>query len=219
VVSDALALAIKQRGRAALAFAGGSTPAALYERLAGLGVEWPRVDAFFSDERAVPPDDPDSNYRMVRERLLDRAQVPPANVHRMRGEDADHERAARDYEQEVRAAVPLADALPRFDLILLGIGDDGHTASLFPGSKALDERERLVIAVWAEAKQTWRLSFTFPLINAAARVMFTVAGAAKVAPLSLVLSPERRSFLPAARVAPTNGQLTILADKAALGMA
>jgi 6-phosphogluconolactonase len=219
VVKDVLTNAIAARGRAAIALAGGSTPAGLYERLAVLSVDWPRVDVFFGDERAVPPDHPDSNYRMARERLLDRAKVPPQNVHRMRGEEADHERAARDYEQEVMSVVPRAGDVPRFDVILLGIGEDGHTASLFPGTKALDERVRLVVPVWSEAKQTWRLSFTFKLIDAAARVMFIVAGAAKAPVLCQIVSPEKRSFLPAARVAPVDGTITVLADKAALGMA
>src|SRR3954447_24384567 len=131
------ARAIAGRGRFRVALAGGSTPRALYPRLLGAG-DWTRADVFFGDERAVPPDDPQSNYRMARETLLDPARVPAANVFRWRAEAPDLDSAARDYERALRGAAP-----PWLDLVLLGLGPDGHTASLFPGTAALAVEDRL----------------------------------------------------------------------------
>jgi 6-phosphogluconolactonase len=153
-----------------LALAGGTTPRRVYELLAARELPWPRVEIWFGDERCVPPDDEQSNYAMARAALLERAQLPPANVHRMRGELADRDAAARAYE----AALPA-----RLDLLLLGIGPDGHTASLFPGSSALRERQRRVVAVVGPKPPPNRLTITPPVIAAAARVVVLATGAEK----------------------------------------
>ena len=153
-----------------LALAGGTTPKRVYELLGARPLPWPRVQFWFGDERCVAPDDPASNYAMARAALLERAQPPAANVHRMRGELADRDAAAREYE----AALP-----PQLDLLLLGIGPDGHTASLFPGSKALRERGRRVVAVTGPKPPPNRLTITPPVIAAAARVLVLATGAEK----------------------------------------
>ena len=154
--------AIAARGRFRIALAGGSTPRALYPHLV-TGVDWTRTDVFFGDERAVPPDDPQSNYRMARETLLEPARVPPANVLRWRGEAADLDAAARDYEQALRAG----GARPLLDLALLGLGPDGHTASLFPGTTALAARSGWRSPSTSPALATRRLTLTYPALLAA----------------------------------------------------
>jgi 6-phosphogluconolactonase len=177
--------AIAARGRFRLALAGGSTPRALYAQLAAASdVDWERVDLFFGDERAVPPDDAQSNYRMARETLLAPARVPPENVRRLRGEDPDLDAAARDYE----AALGGPEA-PPLDVVLLGMGADGHTASLFPGTAGLDERRRLCVAVEVPQLATHRLTLTYPALLAARDVMFLIAGADKADTLASVLGP------------------------------
>jgi 6-phosphogluconolactonase len=179
--------AIAARGRFRLALAGGSTPRALYAYLAAApDVDWTRTDLFFGDERAVPPDDAQSNYRMANETLFAPARVPPENIRRLRGEGPDLDAAARDYE----AALGGADA-PPLDLTVLGMGADGHTASLFPGTAALDERRRLVVAVDVPQLKTHRLSLTYPALLASRDVMFLVCGADKAETLAAVLGPTR----------------------------
>ncbi|HVZ72216.1 MAG TPA: 6-phosphogluconolactonase [Polyangia bacterium] len=182
------AAAIAARGRFRIALAGGSTPRALYAHLASAhDVDWARTDVFFGDERCVPPDDAQSNFRMARETLLTPAGVPPENVHRLRGEDADLDRAARDYEAALGPA--------RLDLALLGMGGDGHTASLFPGTAALDEGRRLCVANEVPQLKTRRLTLTYPALLGAHDVLFLVAGADKAATLRDVLNApldERR---------------------------
>jgi 6-phosphogluconolactonase len=165
--------AIADRGRCALAVAGGRTPEPAYRELASAAsIDWKRVEVFFSDERAVAPDDPESNYRMVRLALLSRVPIPADQVHRMEAERADRDAAAREYER----------LLPRpLDILLLGIGPDGHTASLFPGSAALDERERLVLPVIGPKPPAERLTITPPVIAAARRVAVLASGADKAA--------------------------------------
>jgi len=168
-----LAGAIAARGSCALALAGGRTPEPVYRELASDSrVAWSRVDVFFSDERAVPPDDPESNYRMVRLALLSRVPIPPGQVHRMEAERRDRDAAAMEYER----------ILPRrLDILLLGMGADGHTASLFPGSAALDERDRRVIPVVGAKAPAARLTITPPVIEAARTVAVIAAGADKAA--------------------------------------
>jgi 6-phosphogluconolactonase len=161
--------ALAARGAFRIALTGGATPRATYELLAREPLEWPRVHAFFGDERCVPPDDAASNWRMAHEALL--AHVP-AQVARMRGE-LPPEEGARRYEEELRAA--FGEGVPRFDLVLLGLGEDGHVASLFPGSPALEERERRCAATVAP-DGTPRLTLTLPVLCAAAEVMFIVSG-------------------------------------------
>jgi 6-phosphogluconolactonase len=176
--------AIAARGRFRLALAGGSTPRALYAQLAArTDVDWTRVDLFFGDERTVPPEDPQSNFRMARETLLVPAGVPPENVRRLRGEDADLDGAARAYEEALGgpSAAPL-------DLALLGMGADGHTASLFPGTSALDVTDRQCVAVDVPAMKTRRLTLTYPTLMAARDVLFLIAGADKATTLHEVLN-------------------------------
>jgi 6-phosphogluconolactonase len=199
------AAAIAARGRFRVALAGGSTPRALYPHLV-TGIDWTRADVFFGDERAVPPDDPQSNYRMARETLLDPARVPEANVFRWRAEAADLDGAARDYEQALRAR----GEPPWLDLALLGLGPDGHTASLFPGTPALQVEDRLAVAVEVPALATRRLTLTYPALLGAAHVMFLVTGREKRTALAEVLRPG--STLPAARVIQRSTPVRILCD-------
>lgn len=188
------AAAMKARGRFTVALAGGSTPAALYRLLSQAPyrgqVDWSRTLVFFGDERCVPPEHPWSNYRMARETLLDHVPLPPENIYRMAGERAPED-AAADYARALRRAFGLRGAArPQFDLILLGMGDDGHTASLFPGTAALMERRRLVVALVPPGyvqPAIPRITLTLPVLNAARHVMFLVAGANKAEKVRAVL--------------------------------
>lgn len=209
--------AIADRGRFAVALAGGSTPRPLYARLAEPPlvnrVDWARVHLFWGDERNVPPSHPDSNYRMSRRTLLDRVPIPPENIHRIQGELEPHEAAAH-YRLELQRVLGGGG---RFDLIILGMGPDGHTASLFPDAAVLDEQERSFVAVYVEKLDSWRLTLTLPAINAARHVLFLVSGESKAEALSRVRSGER---LPAGMVQPVEGDLIWLVDRdAAAGLA
>jgi 6-phosphogluconolactonase len=219
----AAALAAKQ-ARFTLALAGGSTPRRLYELLADPAaayrarLPWRRIHFFWGDERHVPPDHPDSNYRMAREAMLDRVPVEPASIHRIASELPDARQAAAEYERELRGffALPPRGAWPRFDYLLLGLGEEGHTASLFPGSPALRERERLVAAPWVEAQQTFRITVTPPVLDHAARVVLLVSGEQKAAALAEVLTGEYRPRrYPAQVVCPADGEVLWLVDRAA----
>lgn len=208
-VAALAAEACRTRGRFAVALSGGATPGPLYEKLASPPhagpLAWEGWQVYWSDERCVPPDDPGSNYGLARRTLLDRVRIPQGNVHRIRGEETP-ETAAAEYEQEVRGVSP--DAVPGFDLILLGLGDDGHTASLFPGSDALLEKYRLVVANRIPGEDERRITFTLPLINAARVVAFLADGEAKAAAVQQVLQPAPGAApLPAAGVRPRSGSL------------
>jgi len=172
---------------------------------------------FWGDERHVPPDDPESNYRMVNEAMLSKVPVPPGNVFRIPAENSDANEVASAYEQTVRKFFQLdAGGVPRFDLILLGMGPDGHTASLFPGTAGLKERSRLVIANWVEKMKTHRLSFTLPVLNAAREVAFLVSGTDKAPVLKAVLEGnEPGEQYPAKLVQPKDGKLIWFLDRAA----
>ena len=215
--------AVAARRRFTVALAGGITPRATYERLASSPLReqmpWDRTWIFFGDERSVPPDHPESNYRMANAALLSKVPVPAAQVARIRGEAEDAEVAAAEYTRVITDAFgSRRGELPSFDLILLGMGVDGHTASLFPGSPVLKEVFRPVAAVHAAAASIpQRLTFTFPLINAAARVMFLVAGSEKAKVIKAVMT-ESGSGLPALMVRPTNGRLTWLLDRPAAAL-
>lgn len=206
------AKAIAARGRFIVALAGGSTPRSTYALLAGSDfaarVDWPRVHVLWGDERCVPPDHRASNYRMARTALLDKVSIPSANVHRIRGE-LPPAQAAAAYESELEAVL---GAGGRFDLILLGVGTDGHTASLFPGTPALEERTRWVVENYVEKLKAWRVTLTLLVINAARQVTFLVSGATKAEPLARILAGEP---LPAARVQPAGGKLTWMVDRQA----
>ncbi len=192
-IATAVAADVAVQGRCAVALAGGTTPRGVYERLArdplATRTPWPDVDLYFGDERAVPPTDRESNYGMVASTLLEHVTVPAGQVHRMEAERADRDAAARDYER----------TLPEeLDLLLLGMGADGHTASLFPGSSSLDERARRVLPVTGPSAPTERLTITPPVIAAARRVAVLVAGAGKAPILARVLrGPVKPHELPA----------------------
>jgi 6-phosphogluconolactonase len=214
--------AIARRGVFRVALSGGSTPRALYQRLATLkgtdgAIVWSRVHLFFGDERHVPPDHAESNYRMVKEALLTQAPIPDANVHRIRTEMPDAADAAADYEQTIRNAFQIQSGeWPRFDLVLLGMGPDGHTASLFPDSPVLHERSRIAAAVWVVSMQTWRVTLTPPVLNRARAVLFLVSGAEKAGTLHAVLEgPPESDRLPAQLIAPSDGLVHWFVDTAA----
>jgi 6-phosphogluconolactonase len=210
--------AIGAQGRFTVALSGGSTPKALYSLLASnyAGFAWNRVFIFFGDERHVPPTDPESNYRMANEALLTKIAIPPENVFRVPAENPDAAAAAIEYETQIRRFFALKPGeFPRFDLILLGLGPDGHTASLFPDTAALDEHSRLVVANWVAKFKTHRITFTFPVLNRAAEVIFLASGAEKADMVRQVLQGKNSSQLPAQRVQPTDGKLLWLLDETA----
>ena len=207
-------------GRFSVALSGGSTPKELYRLLASASVreriDWARVYFFFSDERCVPPDSPESNYRMADETLLTPLEVPDSNIFRWHGEEKP-EKAAADYEFEIKSF--FRSDMPVFDLVLLGMGSDGHTASLFPHSPALHESESLAVSNWVEKLNSFRLTFTYRLINNAANVMFLVAGKDKAEVLARVLRGEGRvEELPSRGVQPEDGNLIWAVDASAASL-
>lgn len=218
IVASAMRTAVSSAGVFRLALAGGSTPRLVHGVLAGepryRALPWSQTEVFWGDERTVPPDHPDSNYHMALDTLLSKVPIDPSRVFRIPADDPDPHRAATRYEHVVRAAFNVQPPVwPRFDLILLGVGADGHTASLFPSSAALLERERIVVAAWAEALATWRVTMTVPAINAAAQVTFLVSGAAKAAAVAAALEPPPGSTPPpAALVQPADGRVTWVLD-------
>jgi len=196
--------AVDRKGFFTVALSGGSTPKALYQLLAEsfqTQVPWSRTHFFWSDERHVPPDHPDSNYRMTNEAMLSHVPVPEGNVHRIHGENPDAAEAAREYEQTVQ----------QLDLILLGLGADGHTASIFPGSEVLHETARLVAAPWVEKLNTHRITMTLPLLDSGASVLFLVSGADKAEIVKEVIEGPQK--YPAQFVQPAHGQLLWMLDK------
>ena len=220
-IIDLAAQAINARDRFTIALAGGNTPRPIYARLASAGyrerIAWSKVHVFFGDERCVPPDDARSNYRSAREALLDQVALPSGNVQRILGE-LDPAQAALHYEQTMQNFFRTS-ACPAFDLICLGLGDNGHTASLFPGTAALREQSRWVVAQYVEVAAMWRVTFTAPLINAARQVAFFVEGAGKAEVLQRVLAgPYQPEVLPAQLIQPANGQLRWLVEAEAAAM-
>jgi 6-phosphogluconolactonase len=212
--------AVQSRGRFTVALSGGSTPRGLFQVLSTKDhalLPWDRMFFFWGDERHVPPDHPDSNYRMTYETLLSKVPVPAANIFRVPAEDPDADQVAARYEKTLQDFFGLAPGeLPRFDLILLGMGPDGHTASLFPQSKGLQERKRLVIANWVEKFFTFRITFTAPVLNAGRVVEFLVAGADKARALHEVLEGNASAELyPSKLVEPADGKLVWMVDQAA----
>jgi len=217
--------AVAQRGRFTIALSGGSTPKSLFNLLATNArnvLPWDRMFFFWGDERHVPPTDPDSNYRMADEAMLSKVPVPAENVFRVAAENPDADAAAEAYEKTLRKFFALDRSekqpgqFPRFDLILLGMGPDGHTASLFPGTAALQEKSRLVVANWVEKLKTHRLTFTLPVLDAAACVAFLVSGTDKAPALNAVLQSDAPGEqYPAKLVHPTDGKLIWLIDRAA----
>ena len=220
LAADSIAAA----GRFSVALSGGSTPRALY-RLLGQpplreAIDWPRVHLFWGDERFVPADHPDSNYRLAREAFISRVPIPAANVHPVPTAGGDPQAAAAQYEETLRRFfAPSEGEAPRFDLVLLGLGADGHTASLFPGSPALDEDRRPVVAAYVPKLGAWRLTLTPPALRGARHVVFLVSGSNKASVLREVLEgPYDPHRLPAQLVRPDKGELTWLLDEAAASL-
>jgi 6-phosphogluconolactonase len=223
---EAAAQAAAAHGHARIAISGGSTPKVAFELLADpaqpfrAATPWDKLELWWVDERCVPPDHPDSNYRMTREAMLDHVPLAPAQIHRMEGELAPDVAASR-YEAELRSSFRPLDnqggaETPRFDLIALGMGPDGHTASLFPHTAALHEVTRLAVANHVQNKDAWRVTLTWPVINNGASVFFLIAGADKAQILSEVMTgPRDPERLPSQLIAPAGGILTLLLDKAA----
>jgi 6-phosphogluconolactonase len=182
-------------------------------------IPWDRVHFFWGDERRVPPDHPDSNYRMAFEAMLSKVPIPPANIHRMRAEDPDAHKAAEDYALEIRRFFNIARGkMPRFNCVLLGMGSDGHTASLFPGSPALGEQKRLVMANWVEKFQSYRITLTLPVFNHADLILFLVSGGEKAVTVKAVLAPAGApDRYPAQRIQPSSGALIWFLDRSAAG--
>jgi 6-phosphogluconolactonase len=223
--------AIAQRGRFAVALSGGSTPRKMYSILASKEfssrLAWEYVHVFWGDERCVPPDHRDSNFGMFRKTLLKHVPLPPDNIHRIRGEIAPKE-AAKNYERELQSffimhikkrGIKYGDFVPSFDLIFLGLGEDGHTASLFPGTAALRARRRWVIANQVDLLDTWRITLTSVIINVAAQVTFVVSGRKKANPLQQVLyGSYLPRLLPAQLIKPGKGRLLWMVDEAAAAM-
>jgi 6-phosphogluconolactonase len=211
--------AIAERGKFTVALSGGHTPRAAYELLAAdplrANLSWSNVFIYFGDERCVPPDDERSNYRMAREAFLDAVPIPSANIARMRGE-IDPGLAANEYASILRAEL---GGMPQLDLVMLGLGEDGHTASLFPGIAQEVGEHSLVEAAYAQSQAMWRVTITPKLINAARRVVFAVEGVAKARALAAVYEGQRDpKTYPAQLVQPSSGELTWLVDEAATNL-
>lgn len=213
--------AMAARGRFTVALSGGNTPRAVYALLAEQyrdSLPWEKIFVFFGDERHVPPDHPDSNYRMAKESLLSQVRIPQQNVFRIQAElPADV--AARKYEESLREFFQLPPgSWPRFDLIFLGLGDDGHTASLFPGTAALDEDARLVVANWVEKFKAYRITLTFPVLNHAAEGLFLASGEGKAEIMRQIFRNAGNAIYPAQMVRPEQGRLLWIADRQATSL-
>ena len=220
--AESVQQAVAARGVARMAISGGSTPKATFKILADPAqpflhaVPWDKIQLYWVDERCVGPDDAESNYGMTRSLLLSKVPILPENVYRMEGE-LDPEEAASRYESVLRNSMKLEGAeSPAFDLLTLGMGPDGHTASLFPQTAALDELGRLVVANHVAQKETWRITLTWPVINQARQVVFEVEGAGKTDVLAEVLTgPRDPERLPSQLIRPSSGKLLFLLDEAA----
>jgi 6-phosphogluconolactonase len=217
--------AVATKGSFIVALAGGSTPKALYSMLSddpaySSKIPWNKLHFFFGDERHAPPDSPESNFHMANETLFSKGLVKPEQITRIKGEYADTEKAALEYEQALRAYFKLRDGeYPRFDLVLLGMGDEGHTLSLFPGTRALHATNRIVVRNWVGKLFTERITLTAPAANQANRVIFCVTRADKALALKAVLEgPYEPEQLPAQLIQPVNGTLLWLVDRDAGSM-
>jgi 6-phosphogluconolactonase len=224
-IAEMIGEAVADRGRASIAISGGSTPQAVFRLLADpalsarLHMPLDKLDIYWVDERNVAPDDAESNFRMAREAWLDHVSLKPCQIHRIQGE-LDAEAAAARYEEELRKSFRLKDAeIPRFDLIALGMGSDGHTASLFPYTTAINEMHRLAVANQVPQRNTWRITLTWPVIDHASSVFFLITGAEKAEILKEVLTgPHDPERLPSQLIWPTSGILTFILDKAAAAL-
>ena len=220
--TDAVNAAVQSRANARVAISGGTTPKAMFALLADpvqpffKQVPWDKLDLYWVDERCVPPTDADSNYRMTNEALLSKVPLAPENIHRMEGE-LDPAVAAARYESTIRNSFRLEGAeTPTFDLVLLGMGDDGHTASLFPHTEAINDLTDIVTANHVPQKDTWRITLTWPVINQGREVAFLIEGAAKAQVLhDVLLGPYQPETFPSQIIRPASGRLTLLLDSAA----
>jgi 6-phosphogluconolactonase len=210
--------AVREHGKFTVALSGGSTPRGMFSLLAsgGIpGIPWDKICFFWGDERHVPPDHADSNYRMANESMLSKVPVRPVNVFRIPAEGSDANSVANTYEQTIQKFFGLRPGqFPRFDLILLGLGPDGHTASLFPGTEALQETKRIFVANWVAKMNDFRFTLTYPAINRAANVNFLVSGPDKASTLKQVLE-NKSAGLPSQAIQPANGKLVWFVDRAA----
>ena len=212
--------AVQEKDQFSVALSGGSTPKSLYTLLAEdpsfrTEVPWDKIHFFWGDERPVPSDHPESNYRMAKAAMLSKVPVSSENIHPIRAENPDAQQVAEEYEETVRTCFRLrAGEFPRFDLVLLGMGPDGHTASLFPGTEALRERRRLVVANWVEKFHVHRITMTLPVLNQAAFVLFLVSGGEKAEILRQVLEEkEQKDPFPSQLIRPIHGRLLWLVDR------
>ena len=214
--------AVRANGRFFIALSGGTTPEILYRSLSSSAFadrfDWSRTTFFFSDERCVPPDDPRSNYALADKTLFTPLRIAPSQIYRMAGESRDPQAAASEYEQQLRLATKTSpSATPSLDLILLGLGEDGHTASLFPGTPVLQDHQRLIAATQSPKDPPNRLTMTLGVINRASVILFLVAGASKAGVVRAILDPktEAERRLPASLVEPEKGRLIWFLDRGA----
>jgi 6-phosphogluconolactonase len=220
--SELASAAIRQKGSFSAVLSGGATPQGLYRHLAERSVQspfdWKKVNLFFGDERVVPADHPDSNFRMIQEILLSKIDLPPTHIHRIHTEGENPEEAAIAYEKRLRAFFEIQGAgFPRFDLVILGVGNDGHTASLFPGSKELNEKKKWVVAPFVEKLKAYRISLTFPVLNHAAHILVLATGKEKREILNAVLNSFAKTpEFPIQRIRPAEGFLTLMIDQEAV---
>jgi 6-phosphogluconolactonase len=209
---------IAMKGYFTVALSGGNTPKQFYKLLAASpfaeNIPWKKVFLFWSDERFVPHDHPDSNFRMIKEILLDKLHVPLKNIFPIKG-IGDPEKRAEEYEHALK--IFFETSKPVFDMVILGIGTDGHTASIFPGSEIMQEKKRLIKETWVEEKQSWRISFTLPLINHADAVMVLVSGEEKKQIIKKILRKKRKIVFPAEMIKPQTGIVYWMMDEAAAG--
>jgi 6-phosphogluconolactonase len=212
---------VAARRACAVALSGGDTPKTLFAQLAGepyrRRIPWERLEVFWADERCVPPDDPQSNYKLAYDLLLSKVPVPRAQIYRMPGDMPHHVAAADAYAETLRAHLPAtADGWPRFDFVLLGIGANAHTASLFPHTQAVRERERTVVAQFVEEVGTWRMTLTVPVLRRAADILFLASGASKAEAVRAALEgPPNGDDVPASLIRPIDGRVAWLLDRAA----
>ena len=211
---------IATKKRFAVAISGGSTPRRLYTLLSSPPyrnqVDWQRVHFFWADERCVPIEDEGSNFKAAFDRLLSKVPIPDGNIHRIRGEE-EPEKIARAYEEDIKKFFGIS-GLPVFDLVILGMGEDGHTASLFPGSKSLEETDRLAVSVYLDKPNWNRITLTLPILNNAVQILFLVTGQAKADVVSEILRDgEKKRQFPAGLISPIQGIVTWLIDKEAAG--
>ncbi len=217
-VADSIEQAIQQNDLCNMALSGGNTPGGVFSLLASTPyrdrVDWCRLHLFWGDERMVPPEHQDSNFRLVQETLLDHVKIPDENVHRMRGEIAPEE-AAAEYAELLHNHFKVSP--PRFDLMLLGLGEDGHTASLFPETDAVEESEKHAVAVFVPKLDAWRVTLTLPVINSARKTLFLVSGKSKSEMVQRIVSNKQPAKeIPATMVNPQNGELHWMLDSEAM---